>query len=204
MAWRLTGQFIESCSCNMLCPCWFGTPELAIQDQGYCSSAIAVRVQQGSAGDVDLSGRTVALALDFSDMMFAGNGTARLYVEQDANADQRRELEAIFQGKVGGPMAVVGGLVTNWLPTQAAAITIDDKGDEITVAVGGAGEVVSRRLKDPGGQGFTLQGGGFVAGLSFDAGAEMAPSASQWSDSAMPRRFQTKSGARGSITWSGG
>ena len=24
MAWNLKGQMIESCSCNMFCPCWFG------------------------------------------------------------------------------------------------------------------------------------------------------------------------------------
>src|SRR5438876_957919 len=24
MAWNLTADFIETCSCNMLCPCWYG------------------------------------------------------------------------------------------------------------------------------------------------------------------------------------
>lgn len=23
MAWKPSGQLIETCSCNMLCPCWF-------------------------------------------------------------------------------------------------------------------------------------------------------------------------------------
>ena len=43
MAWRLTGQLVETCSCNMFCPCWFTVQELMIMDQGWCASAIAFR-----------------------------------------------------------------------------------------------------------------------------------------------------------------
>jgi hypothetical protein len=34
MAWNLTADFIETCSCNMLCPCWYGVRELMVMDQG--------------------------------------------------------------------------------------------------------------------------------------------------------------------------
>ena len=33
MAWNLKGQMIQSCSCNMFCPCWFGVQELMIMDE---------------------------------------------------------------------------------------------------------------------------------------------------------------------------
>jgi hypothetical protein len=200
MAYSLRGQFIESCSCNMLCPCWFGVPSLAIQDQGWCATAAAVRIQAGNSDGVDLSGRTVALALDFPDVIFNGNGTGRLYLEEGCSAEQQRELEAIFQGKKGGPMGAIGPLLSTWLPTQTAAISVDDTGDTIAVRVGNAGEVRSQLLRDGEGQSFTLQGGGFVSGLRMDAG-ELAPSASRWSDPDMPRQFETKSGIRGAITW---
>src|SRR5438552_2432983 len=67
MPWQLSGQMIETCSCNMMCPCWYGVPELAIQDRGWCASAIAFRIDQGNADGVPLSGRTVVLAVDFPD-----------------------------------------------------------------------------------------------------------------------------------------
>jgi hypothetical protein len=57
-------------------------------------------------------------------------------------------------------------------------------------------------LRDPEGNGFTLQGGGFVGGFGLEV-AELAPSASMWSDAEMPRQFETKSGARGDFAWSG-
>jgi hypothetical protein len=202
MPWQLSGQIIESCSCNMMCPCWYTVPELAIQDQGYCASAIAFRIGQGHADGVPLDGRTVVLAIDFPELMFNGGGTARVYIGQDASADQRRALEAIFQGSQGGPMSIVGGLVSNWLPTETVPIALQEDGDSITVTVGNFGEVRSQRMRDAGGQGFTLQGGGFVAALGMTV-AELSPSSSHWTDAAMPRQFDTKSGARGAITWSG-
>ena len=202
MAWQLSGQLIETCSCNMMCPCWYGVPELAIQDQGWCASAIAFRVDQGNSDGVALGGRTVVLAIDFPDVMFNGGGTARLYLDEESNAEQRGALEAIFQGSAGGPMGAVGGLVGTWLPTQTARIASQDEGDAITVMVGNVGSVRSQRLRDAGGQGFTLQGGGFVAGLGMQS-TELAPSHSQWADAEMPRRFETKSGARGAFTWQG-
>ena len=93
MAWNLTAEFTETCSCNMLCPCWYRVQELMVMDQGWCAGAWLLRVQQGSADGVDLSGRTLAIALDFpGPTLYDGNGTARLYVDDAASADQRREL----------------------------------------------------------------------------------------------------------------
>lgn len=203
MAWQLTGQMIESCSCNMFCPCWFGVKELMVMDQGWCDSALAFRIQQGSADGVDLSGRTVVLAVDFpGPTLFDGNGTARLYIDGRASADQRQALEAIFTGKQGGPMGVIGSLVARWLPSQTAKIDVNEAGDTITVMVGSAGQVQSQLLRDMEGKSFTLQGGGLVGGMGMQA-AELAPSRSRWSDPDLPRPFETKSGARGSFAWMG-
>lgn len=202
MPWRLTGQMVESCSCNMLCPCWFGVPELAVQDQGWCATAIAFRVREGIADGVDLTGRTAVVAVDFPELMFNGGGTGRLWVEADASAEQRRELEAIIQGKKGGPMGALAPLVATWLPTRTANIAVHDEGDAISFRVGDVGEVASRRLRDAGGNGFALRGGGFVMGMGMEEG-ELAPSSSHWSDPDMPRQFSTRSGVRGTISWSG-
>ena len=182
MAWRLTGQLIETCSCNMFCPCWFTVQELMIMDQGWCASAIAFRTRDGNSDGVALGGRTVVFAVDFpGPTLFDGNATARLYVDEEANADQRRELEAICSGQKGGPMAAIAPLIAKWLPARSAKIDVADEGDAITVTVGDAGRVESRRLRDPQGQGFTLRGGGFVTGLGMEE-VDLAPSGSRWTD----------------------
>jgi hypothetical protein len=201
MAWHLTGQLIESCSCNMFCPCWFMVQDLMIMDQGWCAGAVAFAIREGNSDNVTLSGRTVVFAVDFpGPTMFDGNATARLYVDEGATADQRRELEAICSGLKGGPMAAIAPLVAKWLPARNAKIGVVDAGDAITVTVGDAGRLESRRLRDGQGHGFTLRGGGFVTGLGMEE-VDLAPSGSRWTDPDI-RQFQTKSGARGKFTWS--
>jgi hypothetical protein len=202
MAWRLTGSLIESCSCNMFCPCWFLVPDVMIMDQGWCASTDAFRLQAGDADGVNLGGLTVVFAIDFpGPTMFDGNAKARVYIDDGASADQRRELEAIFQGQKGGPMAMLSPLISNWLPTQAASIAIREDGDNLTISVGSAGELRSRLLRDQGGQGFELSGGGFISALNMPSVA-LAPSSSSWRDADL-RTFETKSGARGNFSWSG-
>jgi hypothetical protein len=76
MTWNLNGKMVETCSCNMLCPCWFGVKELMLLDRDYCASAILFRIQNGSSDSVDLKGRDVVLALDWpGPTILDGNGT---------------------------------------------------------------------------------------------------------------------------------
>ena len=202
MAWNITGQWIESCSCNMLCPCWFGVKELAVQDQGWCASADIFRIQRGSSDGVDLGGRTIASTWYFPGPTFLdGNGTGRLYIDEAATPDQRRELEAIFQGKRGGPLEPLHALLTTWLPTQTARIEIQEEGDTLTATVIGAGQVKSQRLKDEAGRPTTMQNAGFASGMQIET-IEMAPAnGTRWSDPDMPRRFEAKSGIVANLNW---
>src|SRR5437868_3582651 len=132
-----------------------------------------------------------------------GNGVDRLYIEETATAAQRRELEEIFQGKKGGPMEILAGLVTKWLPTMARKIDIREEGDILTAAVGDLGHLTSQRLKNEAGQSMTLQNAGFASVFRAENGTlELAPSSSRWSDPHMPRRFETKSGASCTCHWS--
>ena len=204
MAWNLTADFIETCSCNMLCPCWYGVRELMVMDQGWCASVWLLRVQQGNAEGVTLGGRRLAMAFDFpGPTLYDGNGTARLYIDDGASAEQRRELEAIFQGTKGGPMVILAGLVTQWLPTQTAQIAIQEHNGTLTATVAGFGQVHSQRLTNDAGQPTTMQNTGFTTALQFDnQSAQLAPSGgTRWADPDLPRQFETKSGAVATFTW---
>lgn len=203
MTWELTGQLIESCSCNMFCPCWFGVQELMVMDQGWCRTALTIRIERGQADGVALDGRTVVIGADFpGPTLFDGNGTARAYIDAGASAEQFRALETIVTGQRGGPMAVLGGTISTWLPAQTVPIAVHDDGDTVRVTVGDVGEVRSQALRDQAGAGFTLRGGGFVAGLGMEE-AELAPTAgTHLADPGLPA-FETKSGARGAIRWHG-
>jgi hypothetical protein len=174
-----------------------------IMDQGWCASVIGFRIQEGSSDGVALDGREVVFTPDFpGPTLFDGNATARLFVDAGADDDQQRELEAIFQGRKGGPMENIAPLVATWLSTKKASIGIEEEGETITVSAEGAGQMRSQLLRDPEGNAFTLRGGGFVSGLGLEE-ANLAPTSADWADPEMPKRFETKSGARGDFAWSG-
>ncbi len=101
-------------------------------------------------------------------------------------------------------MAIVGGLVTTWLPTQTTQIAIQEQGGTLTATVAGFGQVQSQRLTNEAGQPTIMQNTGFTTALQFDnQSAQLAPSGgTQWADSDMPRPFETKSGAVATFTWS--
>jgi hypothetical protein len=204
MTWKLSGHLTENCSCNMFCPCWFGIPDYMVMDEGWCAGSLLFQVHKGQSEEVDLAGRTVAMAVDWpGPTLFDGNGTARIYIDNGASKDQVRELSAIFHGQKGGPMQIVASLISKWLPDQVTSINVSRDGDLINATIGKVGQVASRALRDGDGNGFSLKGGGFVKAFGLEE-AELAPSVgTKWSDAEMPRTYQAKSGARGEMSWSG-
>ena len=204
MAWELKGQLIESCSCNMFCPCWFGVQELMIMDQGWCAGAVTLRIEEGSSDGLDLSGRSVVIRVHFpGPTMFDGDASARVQVDDGASDEQRAELEAIAQGKKGGPMEAIAPLVSTWLPTSSPSISVEEDDEAIAIGVGDAGQVRSQLLRDPEGNRFSMRGGGFIMGFGLEE-AEMAPCEGTWTDPDMPEESaEVRSGARGAFAWSG-
>lgn len=194
MAWQITGRWIELCSCKMFCPCWFGPAEA---DRGWCSGAVLADIQQGKADGVDLSGRKVVFVGDWPKDFASGNGTARLYIDEGAGTDQRRELEAIFTGKKGGPWAIVAdAVITKWLPALTATIEIQ-WGDSPTARVGDFGQVTLQPLKSSAGQVATVQGAEAMAVFELER-LELARSdGSQWTN---PDMRQWESGGSGDVS----
>lgn len=201
MTWSLSGKLVESCSCNMMCPCWYGVKELMKMDRGWCDSAIMYRVEQGKSDGTDLSGRSVALALAFpGPTLFDGNGIGRLYVDDKSTAPQRKELEAIFQGKKGGSWQAIAGLFAKWLPTATAKITVQESDGHVTATVGTFGQIRTNVLKNDQGQIVQMENAGF-GGVLGVMKVDLAPSASDWRDPDLPRKFQTASGAVGKFAF---
>jgi hypothetical protein len=64
---------------------------------------------------------------------------------EQLNADQRRELEGIFRGRKGGPMALFTPLYTKWLPTQGAKIDVQEQGGALAGSVGRFGQIKLKR-----------------------------------------------------------
>lgn len=124
--WRIAGEYLETCNCEVLCPCLLGprsaTGALARPTEGHCDVPVVFQIRSGRYGDVDLAGTHAALAVYTPGAMGAGNWTFGLYVDEAAAPPQREALESIFGGSAGGVMARISTLVTNRLPTKIVPI----------------------------------------------------------------------------------
>ena len=203
MAWNVSGQTVEACSCNVVCPCWFGVKELMIMDQGWCDTTLLFRVRGGDADGVNLAGRIVVVGADFpGPTILDGNATARLYIDDGASADQQRELEGIFSGAKGGPMEILAGLITTLLSTQTVRIDVQEDGGNLSISVGNLGVIKSHPLNDEAGRPTVIQNAMFFQQMQL-SDPQVAPSGHRWSDPDLPRAFETKSGGLATFNWSG-
>lgn len=110
-----------------------------------------------------------------------------------------------MQGKQGGPMEIVGGLLSTYLPTKRVQIDVQEESGTISATVGDVGQIKWQRLKNETGQQMTMQNVGFAMVFQFkDHTAELAPSdGTRWSDPDMPEQWESRSGAVGQFSWSG-
>jgi len=199
MAWNLSGQLTEFCSCKLMCPCWLGpTP---VPDQGWCSGAILYDIEQGQIDGIDVGGSKVVFAADWPGNFFGGQGTARLYIDDQASPDQRRELEAVFSGQKGGLLeGLMGAVIAQWLPAQTVRIMVQ-RGATLSLTVGTVGQVTLAPLVDPAGRPTTVQGTAAQAAFQ-SASMQLASSqGTRWSDPDL-RAWEGDSGTLHTFQWS--
>lgn len=150
MAWQITGTYYAPCSCKVGCPCLLGEME-GDRDDGSCSGVVLVDVRSGESDGVDLGGTRAALVADWPKGFLAGNGTGRIYINEEASEEQQRELEAVVSGQKGGVFEVVGQLVTNVLETRRAPMEVESGNGKTRIRVGDVGEAVVEPLRGPQG-----------------------------------------------------
>jgi hypothetical protein len=157
MAWELTGQYVENCSCEAICPCtWSNLTRPATND--FCKAVLAFQVERGQIDGVDASGRTVVLAATSPKMMTDGNWQAGLLVDEGATDEQIAALARVFTGELGGPMAGLAPLISDFLGAERAHIELEQTSDGWTVRVGDSTELRGTTERGPEGGPVTLTG----------------------------------------------
>ncbi|MGH7321740.1 MAG: DUF1326 domain-containing protein [Candidatus Rokuibacteriota bacterium] len=132
-SWRIEGEYLENCNCEVLCPCLLGprNPKggaLARPTEGHCDVPLVFQIQRGRYGAVDLTGTHTALIVYTPGPMGDGNWTLGAYVDERGTSEQRHALEQIFTGEAGGAPGAVWRLATTRLPTRIAPIEFGREG----------------------------------------------------------------------------
>ena len=134
--WSLKGDYFESCNCDILCPCILpvspGTPT-----EGHCDVGLAFHIEEGDFDGVVLGGLNFVVASYTPGRMGAGNWTTAFYVDERASLEQRRAMERILSGDMGGPMSRWMRLTTDFRGTKYCSITYESKGRNRRVSIPG-------------------------------------------------------------------
>jgi hypothetical protein len=146
-AWRVRGTYLEACNCDAICPCRrVGGVAVGRSTYGECVGALSWRVDDGDVAGVDLAGLGAVLACRFDDDEEGSPWSYVLYVDDRGDDDQRRALEDVFTGRLGG--TALEHFPWAWKPShlvavRPAAISIDHTpgrgwfraGDHVSVRV---------------------------------------------------------------------
>src|SRR5512135_1072165 len=116
--WSLTGTYLETCNCEVGCPCVFLSPPTT----GDCTVLVGWHIDKGSHGNVALDGLNVALAVNSPGHMATTKWKAALYFDDKASEAQKNALMQIFTGQAGGHPAVLVSFVGEVLGAKSVGI----------------------------------------------------------------------------------
>jgi len=134
-SWHISGQYMETCNCTLLCPCI--TSNLAgLPTEGECKAAVALRIDKGAKDGVQLDGVSFIVMMHSPGAMSAGNMTVGLVIDERASDQQVEAISAIATGSVGGPMAALAPLVGRIAGVERRPISFDVDGLKRSVRAG--------------------------------------------------------------------
>jgi hypothetical protein len=134
MAWRLSGTYVESCSCETICPCaWSRLSAKATLDR--CLALLAYHVDDGHIDNIDVGGLSFAYFIDSPPVMSEGNWRVGLYLDETASDCQAEALAVVLSGQAGGPPAALSALISEILGIERVRIVYVDDGHEHRVII---------------------------------------------------------------------
>jgi hypothetical protein len=134
VSWNLKGNYVETCSCELMCPCNFSFDHGATYD--YCRVTLVFDISQGEIEGTDVSGLKVAAIADTPKVMTEGNWRLGMFVDEGATDEQFEKLTAVFGGQKGGPMEGLAPLIGEMLGVERAPIEVVHDGLRHSVRIG--------------------------------------------------------------------
>jgi hypothetical protein len=138
--WHYKADYLEMCNCAYGCPCNFN----GFPTHGSCRGVIGMRIREGTSGDVDLSGATFVMAVEWPKAIHDGNGTGAVFFDPSTTEEQMRELGAILMGEYGGlPHEIISTTISEVLGpfVEPIEFTVDETrssvkiGDKVSAAM---------------------------------------------------------------------
>jgi hypothetical protein len=129
--WQIEGSYFESCNCDAICPCRrIGGAPGGRSTYGECVFALSWLILDGRAGDTDLTGLAVVMTGRYDDDESGSPWTLTLHLDERGDVEQRRLLEDIFLGRLGGESL----LARPWLCKPSEVVAVQASRIEVRVS----------------------------------------------------------------------
>jgi hypothetical protein len=116
--WHVTADVAESCSCDVSCPCNFGSSPT----HDYCHGNRLYQIAKGHHGDTDVSGLELIVTFSMGEW-------AKLYVSDRATDEQMEALERLTPHFLGGFQR------SGILSTERVPLTVERTEDKLKFSV---------------------------------------------------------------------
>jgi len=141
-SYEIAGSYYEACNCDAICPCrrQNGVPG-GLSTYGVCDFILSWRIEDGRAGETDLSNRSVCMVGSYRDDEEGKPWSVIVYVDNGANAEQKRVLGEMFTGRMGGNLMFTQR-IANVVDVRSAAIELRHEAGHELVRIADVGEAV--------------------------------------------------------------
>lgn len=150
--WDINGAYFESCNCDSVCPCAFLSPPT----RGECTLLAGWHIDRGYYGDVSLDGLNVVLAAYAPGHMMEVPWQAALYLDEQASDAQKRGLEEIFTGKVGGHPSRITAHIGEFVGIRSVPIKYHSNGKERGLTIPNIADVAIKDVAGDHGSSVTV------------------------------------------------
>ena len=134
--WTATGEYMEACSCDFLCPC-IPKNSTTPATHEYCKVALAFEIHAGDFGGTDLTGVKFVMVAQSKEIMSHGEWIAGLIVDTDASDEQVTAVAAIASAEGNGPLSGFSPMISDFRGMERRAINFTKDGGNVSVQVEG-------------------------------------------------------------------
>ena len=95
--YHVRGAYFESCNCEAICPCrMIGGVRGGRSTYGICYGVLSWLIEEGTVGEVDVSGLAAVLVCRYDDDEPGSPWTIVLHVDRRGSIEQQAALETLF------------------------------------------------------------------------------------------------------------
>ncbi|MBT2459365.1 DUF1326 domain-containing protein [Streptomyces sp. ISL-86] len=126
MTYSISGHYVVSCSCAVICGCSVDAQPRDARGGTECRGTAVFHIADGRLDDVDLSGVDFAFYNHFPSNLTAGDWKVGVVIDTGATDTQADAVGRILSGQEGGPFGELAQFIGEFLGTERGPVSLSD------------------------------------------------------------------------------